>query len=240
MSNSIINLTKHEEEIAIKVWKAINNYLKIRVSKTSKNNEFMYSCIYEILQCDNSYNLKDEIYLQLIKQTTNNPNNASLIAGWELILLCCNTFKPSDEFTPYLTNYIVSNINQSTVKLYAESAIKALNQIVKDDYRVRELPFPIDSIINLKPILIDIYFLDSSKYIIQVTPQTTVDEINNQLANYFNIKDNKSFGLFAMDDNDIDGNDKKNIFMSQTGNIDKIYQKRPYFEKTSHFQDLLS
>ncbi len=54
--------------------------------------------------------IRDELYLQLVKQTTENPNHQSLLNGWELIAICLSFFPPSQKFFPFLTEYIYSHL----------------------------------------------------------------------------------------------------------------------------------
>jgi hypothetical protein len=52
--------------------------------------------------------LRDEIYCELIKQTTKNPNSESVLAGLKLFYLAIATFKPSDD----LMSIIMSHLSQ--------------------------------------------------------------------------------------------------------------------------------
>ena len=45
--------------------------------------------------------LKDEIYCQIIKQTTRNPNIKNCMKGWKLLYLCLSTFSPSIEMVSF-------------------------------------------------------------------------------------------------------------------------------------------
>ncbi len=51
---------------------------------------------------------RDEIFVQLCKQTTDNSNSAreSLRRGWELMAICLSFFPPSPRFAPALQAYI--------------------------------------------------------------------------------------------------------------------------------------
>ena len=49
--------------------------------------------------------LRDEIYLQIIKQLTNNPSPTSIQKGYDLLLLCLATF-PANELENYLEMWI--------------------------------------------------------------------------------------------------------------------------------------
>ena len=48
----------------------------------------------------------DEIWCQLIKQTTSNPNHDSLVAGWELIVSIASVFKPSIQLFPCVFQFV--------------------------------------------------------------------------------------------------------------------------------------
>ena len=54
--------------------------------------------------------LRDELYLQLIKQTNYNQQKQSLKLGWELMAICLTFFPPSHKLYPILYEYIKSNI----------------------------------------------------------------------------------------------------------------------------------
>ncbi|XP_026729412.1 rho GTPase-activating protein 39 [Trichoplusia ni] len=50
--------------------------------------------------------LRDELYVQLCRQTTENPLRDSLLRGWELLAVCLAFVPPSTAFQPALTNYV--------------------------------------------------------------------------------------------------------------------------------------
>lgn len=52
--------------------------------------------------------LRDEIFSQLIKQTTNNPNELSSNLGLKLIYMCLTSFKPSNQMSLYLLSHLAS------------------------------------------------------------------------------------------------------------------------------------
>lgn len=66
-------------------------------------------CVYLILMnCHNFPHLRDEVYCQLIKQTTNNrsDNGDSCLKGWRLFSIVAAYFDCSDSFKPYLLKYL--------------------------------------------------------------------------------------------------------------------------------------
>ncbi len=50
--------------------------------------------------------LRDELYLQLVKQTTLNLNPKSFLIGWQLIAICLTFFPPSQKLYPFFFDYI--------------------------------------------------------------------------------------------------------------------------------------
>jgi hypothetical protein len=50
--------------------------------------------------------IRDEIYVQILKQTSENPKVESTIKGWRVLQLCISSFPPSEGFKDYLWSYI--------------------------------------------------------------------------------------------------------------------------------------
>ena len=61
----------------------------------------------------NKPSLRDEIFVQLCKQTTDNPKKDSLRRGWELMAICLAFFPPSATFGPFLQGYIAKHRDPS-------------------------------------------------------------------------------------------------------------------------------
>lgn len=50
--------------------------------------------------------LRDEIFCQLIKQTTRNESNESILLGMKLFFLCISTYIPSKDLSPYVLSHL--------------------------------------------------------------------------------------------------------------------------------------
>jgi len=74
--------------------------------------------------------LRDELFVQLCKQTTDNTKSTSNELGWQLIIVALNFFPPSQMFFQYLKGYIARHTEESgSVADLAEHAFKRLEKI---------------------------------------------------------------------------------------------------------------
>lgn len=58
-----------------------------------------------------SQGLRDELYIQLCRQTTENFRYDSLERGWELMAICLAFFPPTPRFHAYLEGYICRHMD---------------------------------------------------------------------------------------------------------------------------------
>ncbi|XP_019848832.1 PREDICTED: rho GTPase-activating protein 39-like isoform X2 [Amphimedon queenslandica] len=70
--------------------------------------------ILEIMsRCWQKKGLRDELFVQLCRQTTANPKSESLRRGWELITVALHFFPPSVKFRGYLEGYLWKHVEFS-------------------------------------------------------------------------------------------------------------------------------
>ncbi|EFX67738.1 hypothetical protein DAPPUDRAFT_301804 [Daphnia pulex] len=88
--------------------------------------------------CNHAWNkpaLRDELYLHVCRQTTENPRKESLRRGWELMAVCLYFFPPSPKLEPYLDGYINRhrdpglNFTEVQVSHYATISCRRLMRI---------------------------------------------------------------------------------------------------------------
>ncbi|KAI9442649.1 MyTH4 domain-containing protein [Lactarius indigo] len=80
--------------------------------------------------------LRDEVYCQVMKQLTNNPNADSTFRGWQLRCVLLVTFPPSKNFEPYLHAFLSQHtgMTQGRVDVLAKHCVKRLAAIAKKGY----------------------------------------------------------------------------------------------------------
>eukprot|EP00808_Paulinella_micropora_P005871 g56997.t1 len=89
------------QKMAVPLFKSVMGYMGDR--KGTEPKVLAQEIIRECLQ---HKPLRDELYCQLIKQLTNNPNSSSVHKGWDLMLLCIAHFPPNTEMENYLEMFL--------------------------------------------------------------------------------------------------------------------------------------
>uniref|UniRef100_A0AC34Q1U1 Uncharacterized protein n=1 Tax=Panagrolaimus sp. JU765 TaxID=591449 RepID=A0AC34Q1U1_9BILA len=107
ISHSLLNLGSNElDRLAVDLFVCVMRYMS---DLGMKKGQTITDCVYEILStCHNSPMLIDEVYCQIIKQTTSNrsPKTDSLLLGWRLFTIFTAYFPASEVFQPYLLKHL--------------------------------------------------------------------------------------------------------------------------------------
>lgn len=89
---------------------------------------------------DYGIEIRDEIYCQLVKQTTGNADRRSCFRGYQLILCCLACFPPSEALAPFLLSHLYTGcqggamLSRRTVKV-AECCLRALEMVQQSGSR---------------------------------------------------------------------------------------------------------
>lgn len=151
--------------------------------------------------------LRDEIYLQIIKQLTNNPWHESVAKGWQMMCMCVGVYLPSKEFEPFLLHYIIERRDQGRGALfgYARFCLCALDVFLNNDKAVGIVP-SLDEILAHKerpPILATISLVDGSIITedVMVRPHMNVGTVVEMCCQLLNLKDSRinTLGMFVYD-----------------------------------------
>lgn len=199
ISKPITNLSKDISSIALQTFKNILSYCGER--KSSKE-EIRHAQKLVLIGMNSAGEIRDEIYMQIVKQLIGNPNDDKCARVWKLLAVISSVFPPTDSlFYPFL-NYLhtVANDAKSSndFKSYAKLAFKRLYRAFNDEVR-KEPPSSeeIKFIEARKQIMVPFYLMTGANtYVAVESYSNALDvkeaimkklELNIQRLNYYSL-----------------------------------------------------
>ncbi|KAG9332582.1 hypothetical protein JZ751_014680 [Albula glossodonta] len=97
---------------ACEMFKLVQAYMGDRQARLDRR----HVALLIVTKCWGMQGLRDELYVQLVRQTTDNMSLRSLAAGWELMAISLAFFSPSPKFRRYLEGYIQRHLEPGNDK----------------------------------------------------------------------------------------------------------------------------
>ncbi|KAL3677400.1 hypothetical protein R1sor_027348 [Riccia sorocarpa] len=180
--------------------------------------------IHQILSCGIRYTgLRDEIYCQIIKQTTANPSRLSNVKGWQAMAICCGVFLPSDSFYLYLAAHLEQvasgniarqgtadqlgqfahgMVNPAEAAAYALERLRKLKRI--GPRRLLPLSKEIEVVENMDTIPAEVALPDGSWQAFLLRPMDTSKEVVEHLVSILGLLEARSYGLYQLEPNGVE------------------------------------
>ena len=198
ISTSLCRINEDLNSDACQAFKNITGYMGDRSSKKD-NDKHAHKLIKIVLAQVGE--VRDEVFCQLCKQTTQNPDPESTLRGWKLFVICIGTFPPTPEFFPYLMSYLEEHQDHEEYGPYAKKCMEHVPTIMELGQR-HECPTSNElvRVANLEDVPITIKFLDGSSIEILIDSWTTSAIFDDQIAKHLNIQDVRPFATFEVND----------------------------------------
>ncbi len=213
---SLTDLNKENNKLAIQIHKDLLGYMG------DKQLPFPAMLAQDILRKGYEYKaIRDEIYLLIIKQLTNNPRPESVAKGWQVMCMCVGTFPPSPEFENFLLHYIIEKRDRGrgAVVDYARYCLRTLEAMLNSGDGTGFVP-SVEEILAYKerpPILATIFLVDGNIITenLPLTPDLNVAKVIEMCSGWLDLKDSRinTLGMFVYDlgeNDDVKGGDDPN------------------------------
>ncbi|KAL4451514.1 hypothetical protein ABPG75_007176 [Micractinium tetrahymenae] len=147
--------------------------------------------------------LRDELYMQLVKQTRGNPNPAARTKAWQLFYLTAATMPPTKDFMGLVSDYVHTCAHEAEeepeIRELASKTWHAMKRTAKAGQR-RTLPDmqEIDALFKGVKQNCVVYFLDETFEELAYDASTTVMEAVEALAGQIKLENYQTFSLFAV------------------------------------------
>ena len=199
---SLLDLNKDNNKLAIQIFKDLLGYMG------DKQMPFPAMLAQDILRKGYEYKpIRDEIFLQIIKQLTNNPRPESVAKGWQVMCMCVGTFPPSYDFENYLLHYILEKRDKGrgAVVDYARYCLRTLEAMLSNGDGTGFVP-SVEEILAYKerpPILATIHLVDGNIVTedLPLTPDLNVGKVLEMCIGWLDLKDPRAntLGIFVYD-----------------------------------------
>ncbi|XP_061640534.1 rho GTPase-activating protein 39 isoform X2 [Phyllopteryx taeniolatus] len=119
---------------ACEMFKLVQAYMGDRPSRLDRR----HCALLIVTKCWDMQGLRDELYVQLVRQTTGNASPRSLAAGWELMAVSLAFFAPSPKFRCYLDGYIQRHTEPTSDKKLTQFILEQQELKLKKNSKSRK------------------------------------------------------------------------------------------------------
>jgi len=121
--NSMIDLPTQTNKIAVNINKCLLAFCGTR------RTTYPASSAQALMEKGKAISsLRDEVFVQICKHLSQNPDRKSMQRGWILLCLCIELFSPSVEFELFLLNFMVKHSNDELWADYANFCLQRLEE----------------------------------------------------------------------------------------------------------------
>lgn len=197
----LTEIPKAGEKFAKLTYKYILQYCGDRNTKFDKETQ-LQKLLKLILDEQTRFFLQDEIYLQLIKQSTNNLNMSSHIEVLKLMSIIGSLITPSANNLMAILNYLYEKIkkenNQKIISLCKFCFVRISKTFEVGARRLGPIPDEIFCIENCLQFMMPVYFLTGEHLLVPCESYTRIKDVKFHLAERFKFKSAlyKSLGLY--------------------------------------------
>lgn len=138
------------------------------------------------LLLNNPSEIKDECFLQLIKQTTDNPHATRTLNEWKLLAIISSFVSPSEDFIYAFINKMESVYDQTIsddVKQWTKFIVKRVLQTNETSERL-VLPCveELNSIEDRRKIAVEVFFPNGSSEVFFIESYSTLEELKDEIV----------------------------------------------------------
>ncbi|KAI3378798.1 hypothetical protein SNEBB_000798 [Seison nebaliae] len=136
--------------------------------------------------------LRDEIYCQICKQLTKNPDKRSFARGWVLLTMCICCFIPTDRFILYLRKFIMDG--PVGYRSFCEDLLK---RTFKNGTRDQPSSYiELHAVCTKEPIILPIQFVNGHSKTLYADSASSAKEICTALCDKIGLVDRFGFALY--------------------------------------------
>ena len=199
---SLLKQSSENSSRAVKMFASLLNYMGIHGEMLSQVAalEIAQKLLHQGLKRSE---LRDELFLQLLKQTRGCPNPSARAKAWQLFYLSAAVMPPSKDFVGLISEYVhqtsQDDDEDEEIRSFATKTWHAMKRTAKAGQR-RTLPElnEMDALLKGNKQTTIVFFLDETFEELAYDSSTTVTEATEALAAQIKLQTYQTFTLFAV------------------------------------------
>lgn len=176
LTKSLLELDDLQEQKAIQISQTIS---KLCDGLSGNRKDTMESAM-SFVTCHGIADpvIADEIYIQLAKHLTANPNPLSKTKGWHLLALCATYFAPQPRFLPYVLAFLHNTVSdvglEGNYARYVVAQISASTEFKPVDVNFKPSKKEIKAFFERPPVLMQLALVNGQREDVPVPPDFTL------------------------------------------------------------------
>ena len=143
--------------------------------------------------------LRDEIFVQLVRQSNDNPNKEQVVRCWALLALATAAFMPGKNFSKYLLTYLRRHLRSHTsIACYAQFCLDNLHTGRLHARRYPPSVAEVKAVTALRSLVCRFHLLDGRTKAMDLHPADTAADAVVALATKLNLRNVDGWAIFEV------------------------------------------
>jgi hypothetical protein len=203
IKKALLKENRKNDAIAIQCFKNIMSYMGDRRTMKADVGHAKKLIKNALTLCNQS--LRDEIFLQIIKQVTGHPKVAHAIKGWELLMLVIGSFPPSTALRQFLEHHcekVARTTSDENIRKFGKICLERIPRSMEMGARI-EVPSTneIKRDQSGNPLSLKIYTIDGAFRSMDVDCFTPVKAVKLFMCQRAGVINSSIFSLYEVDRN---------------------------------------
>ena len=202
LPTSLLKHSSENQSRAVKMFSSVLQYMGVHGEMLSQvaSLDLAQKLLHQGLK---RTELRDELYMQLLKQTRGCPSSASRAKAWQLLHMTASCMPPTKDFMGLVSEYVHLCANdddeEEEIRALAKKSWDAMKRTAKAGQR-RTLPelTELDAMIKGTRQTAIVFFLDETFEELIYDPSTTIAEAVETISAQIKLQNYQTFTLFAV------------------------------------------
>ncbi|XP_041356325.1 myosin-VIIa-like [Gigantopelta aegis] len=170
--------------------------------------------------------LREEVFCQLMKQLTNNPDRSSEMRGWQLMMVLCTTGIPTNELVDELQKFFRTR-KDSPAAHECVSRLATCSEQGCRHYSPQDIEF--DMLATKQPtIRIQIVIPDGTKQTVEVGALTRIIDIKREVCKRLDLRTSEEFSIVLCVNKKVHALSPKSYYFDCLGHADNFWIPRKH------------